>query len=69
MEKEIFAKTATLAKFEQPKKIGLLENELTLENGEMTPTLKVKRKVVDARYKPVIDALYADEHEGHDGQH
>jgi long-chain acyl-CoA synthetase len=69
MEKEIFAKTATLAKFEQPKKIGLLENELTLENGEMTPTLKVKRKVVDTRYKPVIDALYADEHEVHDGQH
>jgi long-chain acyl-CoA synthetase len=63
MEKEIFAKTAALAKFEQPKKIALLDNDLTLENGEMTPTLKVKRKVVDMRYKPVIDALYADEHE------
>jgi long-chain acyl-CoA synthetase len=63
MEKEIFAKTASLANFEQPKKIALLDNELTLENGEMTPTLKVKRKVVDTRYKPVIDALYADEHE------
>jgi long-chain acyl-CoA synthetase len=63
MEKEVFGRTKSLANFEQPKKIALLDSELTLENGEMTPTLKVKRKVVDARYKSVIDALYADEHE------
>ena len=63
MEKEVFARTSSLANFEQPKKIALLADELTLENGEMTPTLKVKRKVVDTRYKPVIDALYADEPE------
>ena len=61
MEKEIFNRTKDLANFEQPKKIALLDTDLTLENGEMTPTLKVKRKVVDARYKAVIDALYADE--------
>lgn len=61
MEKEVFARTSSLANFEQPKKIALLDGELTLENGEMTPTLKVKRKVVDTRYKPLIDALYADE--------
>ena len=61
MEKEVFARTSSLANFEQPKKIALLDGELTLENGEMTPTLKVKRKVVDTRYKPQIDALYADE--------
>jgi long-chain acyl-CoA synthetase len=61
MEKEVFGQTKTLANFEQPKKIALLDSDLTLENGEMTPTLKVKRKVVDSRYKSVIDALYADE--------
>jgi len=31
-----------------------------VESGEMTPTLKVKRRVVDERYKPVIDALFTD---------
>jgi len=42
-----------------PKKIGLLEHEFSVERGELTPTLKVKRRVVDQRYKEQIDALYA----------
>jgi long-chain acyl-CoA synthetase len=61
MEKEIFAETAHLARFEQPKKVGLLEHEFTLERGELTPTLKVKRRVIDRAYKPVIDELYREE--------
>jgi len=36
----------------------LLPAELTIEGGELTPTLKVKRRVVDQKYKPVIDGLY-----------
>jgi long-chain acyl-CoA synthetase len=63
MEKEIFAKTAHLARFEQPKKVGLLEHEFTVERGELTPTLKVKRRVVDRMYKAVIDELYRDDQE------
>jgi long-chain acyl-CoA synthetase len=47
-----------LATFETPKKIALLEHDFTIERGELTPKLSVKRKVVDRNYQLVIDALY-----------
>ncbi len=50
--------TAHLAQFERIKKIALLPHEFTLEAGELTPTLKVKRRVVEQKYKDVIDRLY-----------
>jgi long-chain acyl-CoA synthetase len=59
-ERQVAEFTSDLAQFEKVKKIGLLENELTIEGGELTPTLKVKRRVVDEKYRDVIDALYAD---------
>jgi long-chain acyl-CoA synthetase len=61
MEKEVFSRTAHLARFEQPKKVGLLENEFTIERGELTPTLKVKRRVIDKTYKEMIDAMFREE--------
>jgi long-chain acyl-CoA synthetase len=48
-----------------PKRIGLLEHDFSIERGELTPTLKVKRRVIDKTYKSVIDALY----EGHPSEH
>ena len=51
---------ATHAQFERIKKFHLLRRELTLEAGELTPTLKVKRRVIDARYKAEIEAMYRD---------
>ena len=57
-ERQIEAMTPGLAKFEKVKKFALLEHELTVENGELTPTLKVKRRIVDERYKDIIDQLY-----------
>ena len=58
MEKEVAKQTANLAKFESPKKIALLEHDFSVERGELTPTMKVKRRVIDRDYKTLIDSLY-----------
>jgi len=58
MEAETIAGLRGLAHFEQPKKVGLLANDFTIDSGELTPTLKVKRRVVDRRYKALIDSVY-----------
>jgi len=50
--------TPDLAQFERIKKITLLPREFTIEAGELTPTLKVKRRVVEEKYKAVIDRMY-----------
>ena len=60
MEREVLGNLSGLANFETPKKIALLEHDFSVERGELTPTLKVKRRVIDQRYKSVIDELYAD---------
>jgi len=57
-ERQIAGLTTDLAQYERVKKVALLENELTIEGGELTPTLKVKRRVIDEKYRDVIDALY-----------
>lgn len=59
-ERQIAARTQSLAKFEKLKRIALLAHELTVESGELTPTLKVKRRVVDEKYREVIDRIYAE---------
>jgi len=63
MDKEVFSQLESLAQFERPKKVALLEHDFSIDRGELTPTLKVKRKVVDKSYKAVIDAMYAVDHE------
>lgn len=47
-----------LAPFETIKNFAILEEDFTVENGELTPSLKVKRKVVEERYKDVLESLY-----------
>jgi len=59
VEREVMDMLRELAKFETPKKVLLLEDDFTIENGELTPTLKVKRREVEKRYKAQIDAVYA----------
>jgi long-chain acyl-CoA synthetase len=58
MEREVLATLSDLARFECPKRVALLSRELSIESGEITPTLKVKRRVVETRYKEIIDSLY-----------
>ncbi len=58
LERQVAAVTDGLAQYETVKKIALLENELSVENGELTPTMKVKRRIVDEKYKDVIDRIY-----------
>ena len=63
MDKEVFGQLGGLANFERPKKVALLEHDFSIERGELTPTLKVRRRIVDKAYKPVIDGLYVEERE------
>ena len=58
MDKEVRSKLTGLAPFEMPKKIALLGSDFTVESGELTPTLKVKRRVIEKDYKSLIDSLY-----------
>ena len=48
-----------LAPYEQIKRFVLLPKAFTMENGELTNTLKIKRSVISKRYRPLIDAMYA----------
>jgi len=58
MEKEVMGEVSGLARYEMPKKIALLEHDFSVERGELTATLKVKRRIVDKTYKSIIDSLY-----------
>ncbi|MDH3289690.1 MAG: long-chain fatty acid--CoA ligase [Gemmatimonadota bacterium] len=60
VEREVMGSLRDLASFEMPKKLLLLEEDFTIESGELTPTLKVKRRVVEQRYRARIDALYTE---------
>jgi long-chain acyl-CoA synthetase len=49
-----------LSPYERIKRIALLPAEFTIESGELTPTLKVKRKVVEQKWRAEIEKIYAD---------
>jgi long-chain acyl-CoA synthetase len=52
---------AELASYETIKRFTILEHDFTIENGLLTPTLKVRRKAVFERYADVIEAMYREE--------
>jgi long-chain acyl-CoA synthetase len=47
-----------LARFEKLKRVLLVADEFTSENGAMTPTMKLRRRVIEERYRRQIDELY-----------
>jgi long-chain acyl-CoA synthetase len=61
MIREAAAHTADLATYEQIQRVAVLPRDLTIEDGELSPTLKVKRRVVEQRYEPLIEEAYAED--------
>ncbi len=59
LQAEIESRSENLASFETVKKIAVLPTAFSIEGGELTPTLKVKRKVIFDRYRAEIESLYA----------
>ena len=64
LQRQVDSLTADLSRFERVKRVALLEKELTIDGGELTPTLKIKRRVIDEKYRDVIDRLYAEAERG-----
>ena len=52
--------------FSQIRKFTLLEREFTLDDGELTPTMKIKRFAINAKYKKIIDTMYPAPLDGED---
>ncbi|HXV85315.1 MAG TPA: hypothetical protein VD793_01385, partial [Gemmatimonadales bacterium] len=59
LEREVMLTLRDLASFEMPKKIVLVGEDFTVDNGQLTPTLKVKRRVVEQRHADLIESVYA----------
>jgi long-chain acyl-CoA synthetase len=60
IDSEIKRLTANLANYETIKRFALIERDFTFDGGELTFTLKLKRRVINERYAGVIDQLYAE---------
>ncbi|MBU1096518.1 MAG: long-chain fatty acid--CoA ligase [Ignavibacteriae bacterium HGW-Ignavibacteriae-2] len=58
LEKDLSQFQKKLASFEKVRKFTILENPFSIESGEMTPSLKLKRKVIEERYSNLIDDMY-----------
>ena len=58
VEEDIYKRFGGLARFETPKKIAILAHDFSIERDELTPTLKVRRRIVEKHYAPVIEQLY-----------
>lgn len=61
IQKEVDKVNENLSKWEKVKRFKILEDQFTIDAGEITPTLKVKRNVINEKYKEQIAAIYEDE--------
>jgi long-chain acyl-CoA synthetase len=59
VQREVTQLTKELHDYERIRRVALLPEEFTIDSGEMTPTLKIKRNVVDEKYRQLIEELYS----------
>ena len=60
IQEQINELNAKLERWETVKKFEILDKDLTIEGGELTPSMKVRRKNVEKEYKALLDAMYSD---------
>ncbi|MGH7469798.1 MAG: AMP-dependent synthetase/ligase [Longimicrobiales bacterium] len=60
LEQEVTQRLAGLARYEMPKRFLILDREFDIDRGEITATLKAKRRVIEKNFGPAIEALYQD---------
>jgi long-chain acyl-CoA synthetase len=58
VQREVNGLTASLADYERVRRVALLPDDFSIDGGELTPTLKVKRRIVEEKYEPLINELY-----------
>jgi len=57
---EVNRMTPDLASYERIKKIAVLDRDFEIDAGEVTPTLKIRRNIIEKKYAALIDSLYRD---------
>jgi long-chain acyl-CoA synthetase len=60
ISKDVDELNAKLNRWETIKKFAILDHDLSVESGELTPSLKLKRKVVEENYRDILDGFYSD---------
>jgi len=58
LQTEVKTKNKEVANVEKIKKFAILEEDFLQDEGEITPTMKIKRKIVGEKYKDIIDRMY-----------
>jgi long-chain acyl-CoA synthetase len=61
LEREALKRLDGFARYETPKKIAVVPQEFSIDSGELTPSLKIKRRVVEDRYSDIIEGMYQGE--------
>jgi long-chain acyl-CoA synthetase len=59
VQKDVVLLTRALPDYQRIRRIALLPDEFTIDKGELTPTLKVKRRIIDQRFNDLIEELYS----------
>jgi long-chain acyl-CoA synthetase len=59
VQRDVALLTRELADYERIRRIALLPEEFTIDKGELTPTLKIKRRIIDQKFGSEIDELYS----------